>query len=113
MKTKILKTKSLLQFFWSMLRYLYSAKLFVLFLTYCILPLLLLLPFASFSQNIGIGAASFTPDASAMLDVNSTNTGMLLPRMTTVQRNAITSPATGLLIFNIDCKTFEFYYLSF
>ena len=41
-----------------------------------------------------------TPDPSAMLDVQSTEKGVLFPRMTTVQRNAIASPGTGLMIYN-------------
>ncbi|MFA6060671.1 MAG: tail fiber domain-containing protein, partial [Taibaiella sp.] len=49
-----------------------------------------------------IGGAG-APDGSAMLEVTSgasSNKGLLLPRVTTVQRNAITSPAKGLMIFN-------------
>ncbi len=46
-----------------------------------------------------IGAAA-TPDASAVLDVTSTTKGFLPPRMTTVQRDAISSPAAGLIIYN-------------
>ena len=49
-----------------------------------------------------IGAAG-APDGSAMLEVTSgtgNNKGLLPPRMTTVQRNAIASPATGLMIYN-------------
>jgi hypothetical protein len=57
--------------------------------------------------QVGIGTT--TPNASSMLDVNSTTKGMLLPSMTKVQRNAITSPATGLIIFQID-DTAGFYY---
>jgi len=34
------------------------------------------------AQNVGIGAESFTPDPSAMLEVKSTNKGLLPPRMT-------------------------------
>jgi len=41
-----------------------------------------------------------TPDNSAMLDVQSTNKGVLFPRITTAQRNAISPAATGLMIFN-------------
>lgn len=50
------------------------------------------------AQNIGIGTT--TPNPSARLDVSSTTQGFLPPRMTTLQRNAITSPAAGLIIFN-------------
>lgn len=41
-------------------------------------------------------------DGSAMLDINSTTKGFLLPRMTRIQRDGISSPASGLLIYNID-----------
>jgi uncharacterized protein (TIGR02145 family) len=51
--------------------------------------------------QIGIGIAN--PSASAQLDVNSTSKGFLPPRMTQVQRNAIVSPATGLIIWCKDC----------
>ena len=49
----------------------------------------------------GIGTAS--PAASAALDITSTTTGFLPPRMTTAQRNAISSPATGLTLYCTDC----------
>ncbi len=51
------------------------------------------------AQTVGIGTN--TPDASAKLDVSSTTKGVLIPRMTTAQMNAIATPANGLLIFNI------------
>ena len=49
-------------------------------------------------SNIGVGTT--TPNASAKLEVNSTVQGFLPPRMTTVQRDAILSPAAGLTIYN-------------
>ena len=49
-------------------------------------------------SEIGINTSS--PNASAQLDVTSTTKGFLPPRMTTAQRNAITSPAAGLTIYN-------------
>jgi N-acetylneuraminic acid mutarotase len=61
---------------------------------------LLVLAYNVHAQNVGIGTA--TPDASAVLDINSTNKGLLLPRMSTAQRNSIVSPAVGLVIFNTD-----------
>lgn len=59
--------------------------------------LLLSLPATVFAQ-VGIGTTS--PNASAQLEVNSTNKGVLFPRLTTTQRNTMTLPATGLMIFN-------------
>lgn len=58
-------------------------------------------------QSIGIGTTS--PNISALLDVNSISKGMLVPRMTTAQRLAISSPATGLLVFDTDTNCFWFY----
>jgi len=57
-------------------------------------------------NNIGIGTVS--PDASAMLDVTSTSKGMLIPRMTSGQRTGIASPATGLLVFDLNTGSFWF-----
>jgi hypothetical protein len=54
------------------------------------------------AQNVGIGTT--TPNASAALDITSTNKGVLIPRMTTAQRDAIASPALGLMIMNLDDK---------
>ena len=64
---------------------------------------------SSFVYNNGntVGVNNSAPDASAILDVNSTTKGLLPPRMTTFQRNAIASPAQGLIIFNISTKCFE------
>ncbi len=59
-----------------------------------------LLSSISFSQ-VGIGTN--TPDSSAILDLTSTSKGFLPPRMTAAQRNAITSPVAGLLIWCSNC----------
>jgi hypothetical protein len=48
----------------------------------------------------GTTGGSFTLDASALLQGNSTTQGFLPPRMTTTQKNAIASPATGLVVFD-------------
>lgn len=68
---------------------------------------LTLLSLAGHTQNVGIGTP--TPDASAALDIKSTAGGLLIPTMTEAQRNAITNPATGLLIFQSN-GTSGFYY---
>lgn len=60
-----------------------------------------LLSFAAASaQTGGVGVGTTTPDASSALDVTSTTKGFLMPRMTTVQRTAIASPATGLQVYD-------------
>jgi hypothetical protein len=50
------------------------------------------------SGNLGIGTTS--PNASAILDVQSTTKGVRMPNMTTTQKNAIASPAAGLMVFD-------------
>lgn len=59
------------------------------------------------AQNVGIGTG--TPHNSAKLEVQSSNSGILVPRLTTTERNAITSPANSLLIFNTDSQCYEFW----
>jgi len=54
------------------------------------------------AQNIAISATGATPEESAILDVSSTSKGLLIPRMTLAEKNAITSPATGLMIYQTD-----------
>lgn len=54
------------------------------------------------SQSVAVNTDGSSPDASAMLDVKSTSKGILIPKMTTVQRDAIVSPQTGLMIFQTD-----------
>lgn len=63
-----------------------------------------------FAQNIAItDNDTYTAESSAMLDVMSTTKGMLVPRLTTAQRNAITNKATGLLVFDTTEGSFYFY----
>src|SRR5215471_19177629 len=57
------------------------------------------------------GIGTTTPDACSLLEVKSTTQGILIPRMTLTQRNAIVSPATGLMIFQTN-STPGFYYYS-
>lgn len=59
-----------------------------------------------FSQ-VGIGTT--TPNSSSILDLTSTSAGFLPPRMTTLQRDAITAPAVGLLIYNTTINCIEWW----
>ena len=54
-----------------------------------------------------IGINNENPDASAALDITSTTGGLLVPRMTAAQRDAITSATQGLIIFCSDCALGE------
>jgi len=64
------------------------------------LPIVLVSSF-SFAQ---IGINTSTPDASSILDVYSQDKGMLIPRLTTAKRDAISNPATSLIIYDTDKK---------
>ena len=77
-------------------------------LTYAIFSVTLLFFNLKVSAQVGVGTN--TPNASAALDVVSANddTGVLFPRLTTTQRDAITSPATGLLVYNTTTNTFDY-----
>ena len=65
------------------------------------IAMLLLFSSAMFAQ-VAINSDASLPDNSAMLDVKSTTKGMLVPRMAGTQRDAISNPAKGLLIFCTD-----------
>ncbi|MBT7397187.1 MAG: hypothetical protein HN778_20345, partial [Prolixibacteraceae bacterium] len=62
---------------------------------------------ADFTGSVSIGASN--ADASALLDVSSTEKGILIPRMTASQRGNIANPATGLLLYQIDGSSGLYY----
>ena len=62
------------------------------------------------SAQVGIGTT--TPDASSALDITSTTKGLLIPRMTNAQRQAISNPAPGLLVFVTDFNKGEFLFFN-
>ena len=74
----------------------------------CTLLAAVLLTATTYAQ---IGINNENPDASAALDITSTTGGLLVPRMTAAQRDAISSPAIGLMIYQTD-GTAGFYYYN-
>lgn len=75
--------------------------------TICLLVLSLLFVATNAMAQIGIG--TITPDSSSILEILSTDKGVLLPRLTTIQRDAIETPATSLIIFNTTTLAFNYY----
>lgn len=69
---------------------------------------LILFSIATSYAQVGIGTT--TPNVSSMLDIVSTDSGLLIPRMTLVQKTAIVTPATGLLIYQTDGTSGFWYY---
>lgn len=63
------------------------------------------------SQGVTIGSTN-PPDPTAVLDLQSINQGLLLPRLSTAQRNAIQNPAEGLHIYNTTNKCVEVWFPS-
>lgn len=68
---------------------------------------ILSLPADSYSQNVGVGTNA--PHAKAILEIKSTDKGVLFPRLTTAQRNVIVNPPDGLHIFNTDERCLNYY----
>ena len=76
--------------------------------------IVILFAFLSISSEIfaqvGIKATgAITPDASSMLDIQSTSKGVLIPRMLTSERTAISTPANGLLVYDTTTNSFWFF----
>jgi hypothetical protein len=63
-----------------------------------------------YAQNAAINSDGSAAHSSAILDVKATDKGVLVPRMTQAQRNAIATPATGLLIYQTDATAGFYYY---
>ena len=64
-----------------------------------ILSSILFLAFYTLQSQVGIGTE--TPEASSVLDINSTSKGLLVPRMTQIQKNAILNPSLKkAIVFN-------------
>src|SRR6056297_1531198 len=82
----------------------------------CMKPILIFLTLVLLSghsvvsgQGVGISEVSITPDNSSILELRSTERGFLAPRMSTLQRNNIGTPATGLIVYNTDTDKLNIY----
>ena len=62
-----------------------------------------------YAQNDNVGIGTTTPEATSILDVSSTDKGVLVPRLNTIQRLSIGSPAQGLLVYDTDIDCFFFF----
>jgi hypothetical protein len=71
--------------------------------------LLLLSPLFAATQNVAINTDGSLAHNAAILDIKSDSKGLLIPRMTTLQRNAIAGPAIGLIVFDTDTYSFWMY----
>jgi len=79
---------------------------------YFLLTGLLILSQLSFGQGVGINTAGNDPDPSALLDISATpgsGAGILVPRISQDDRDAIESPADALIIFNTSSRCMEIY----
>ena len=71
--------------------------------------IIVLLVLISGSVNAQLGIGTTNPDASSVVDMVSTDKGLLTPRMTKTERDEIQNPATGLLIYNTSNSRFNYY----
>jgi hypothetical protein len=81
-------------------------KLSFIFLMFMILCLL---GFHCLQAQVKIGGTPGPPNSSAILELESSSRGMLVPRLTTTQRNAIASPAKGLLVYDSTVKAYYYH----
>src|SRR5437763_10907243 len=75
----------------------YAVSFFASCLTVCICA----------AQNVGIGTNN--PNPAAKLEVQSNNSGVLIPRLTSAQKSAIPAPPTGLIVFDNTLNRFSFF----
>src|SRR5215831_13815278 len=64
----------------------------------------------TFPSSGAVGVGTTSPNSSSLLEIKSTSKGILIARMTLTQRNAIASPATGLLIYQTNSTPGFYYY---
>jgi len=61
------------------------------------------------AQSVALNSDGSQPDNSAILDIKSSSKGLLVPRLTTLQRTSIAGPALGLIVFDMDTYSFWMY----
>jgi hypothetical protein len=74
-----------------------------------IISIFLFVSIASSAQTDNMGIGTLTPDTSARLEVSANNKGFLTPRMTSADRNAISNPAEGLLVYDLSTSSFWYF----
>lgn len=72
--------------------------------------ILTIFAFTNCFSQVAINTNGAAPNSKSMLDITSTDKGVLLPRMTSAQRIAIASPPTGLIVFQTDATSGFYYY---
>lgn len=68
--------------------------------------------FFSFSAFAQVGIGTTTPNSSSILDVTSTTNGILVPRLTSLQRMAVVSPAQSLMVYDTDVDLYYYFSVS-
>ncbi len=76
------------------------------------LCLLLTLEGMAQTEGISINATGNNPDASAMLDIQSPDKGLLIPRMDSSSRQAILNPAEGLMVYDSTTQSFWYHHIE-
>jgi len=82
-----------------------NKNVFLMLLTF----FFLVITITCMAQPVAINTIGASADASAIFDVNSSRKGVLIPRLTTLERDGINTPAEGLLIYNSDTQCFEYH----
>lgn len=74
-----------------------------------LLLLFILCPAFLWAQSVAINTDGSAPDNNAILDIKSSTKGLLIPRLTTLQRTSIAGPVVGLTVYDIDTYNYWVY----